>query len=1164
MRRRLGRRRAPWLAAALGLTLAAGADDLPLKPERSIAFETDAVTWLSLDVSPDGATLLIEAVGDLYTLPATGGAATRITEGMAFDSQPRYSPDGTRIAFVSDRDGGEDVWIAAADGSDARNLTRAGSLVEFASPAWAPDGTHIVVSRTRWGLGTFELWAYHVDGGAGVRITQAKPTSDAPVRDRANALGAVYSPDGRHLYYASKTGGFGYNLRLPLWQIARRDLIEGAEDILTQAQGSAMRPLLSPDGGTLVYATRHGDASALRLKDLTTGEERWLAWPAQRDEQESRFTRDLFPGYAFTPDGASVFYTADGGIRRVDVASGAVSQVPFTLKVDQDLGPSLHTPHRLGVGPVKARLARGLAPSPDGERIAFSALSMLHVYTLADGAVRAVTAPDVAAYQPAWSPDGRWLAYVTWSRRGGHIWRVRTNGRGAPQRLTERAAFYAEPAWSPDGGRIVARRAAVSERRQREWDFGPVVGADVVWLPAQGGAARVVLPARNARQPHFGPEEDRIYLHQSPGPFVREGSSSLTSVRFDGTDRRVHFGFKGPGLYNAEGDVPAETVALSPDGRHVLAIHANQLYVAKLLNRALANIQTSVGKPAVPLARITDVGADEAAWSPDGATVHWSVGNHLYRRPLASIEFKRDEDDSGPNGVEDGAAGGDPDGARAAGADGADDPAPGGGASPLDAVDDDADGGDAADPADGDAAQAGKPLAEDHEAVTGHPVEVYLPRHEPEGSLALTGATVLSMAGAPDGAAGLAPPIRDAVVLIDGDRIAAVGRRGDVAIPDSAQVMDVGGHFVVPGYVDTHAHFRVMRDVLDHDNWSFLANLAYGVTTGLDVQPSTVDILAYQDLIDAGVVRGPRALSTGPGIFNDNRFRSLAHARAVLSRYKDHYRVRNLKAYIAGNRKQRQWLVQAAKGLRLMATTEGSLDMKLNITHIIDGFSGNEHNFPVLDLHPDIVRLTARSGLAYTPTLLVAYGGPAAETHYFVHESPRHDAKLNRFTPGPVVAARTSRGPWAHPDEHVYPRIAAQAAKIARAGGRVGVGSHGQLQGLGFHWELWALASGGMTAAEALLAATRHGAEMIGVAGDIGSVAAGKLADLVILRADPLADIRNSDDIAYVVKNGEVFVGDTLDQVWPTPAPLPEQWWWGAGPPAADAGRQAPKRGAGT
>ncbi|MYE11659.1 MAG: amidohydrolase family protein [Gammaproteobacteria bacterium] len=434
-------------------------------------------------------------------------------------------------------------------------------------------------------------------------------------------------------------------------------------------------------------------------------------------------------------------------------------------------------------------------------------------------------------------------------------------------------------------------------------------------------------------------------------------------------------------------------------------------------------------------------------------------------------------------------------------------------------------------------------LAEDHEAVTSVAIEIYRPRYEPEGAVALVGATAFTMEVDEAGRR-----IEDAVVLIRDDRIAAVGPRDAVEIPADADVIDVAGHFIVPGYVDTHAHFRLARRVLDFDNWSFLANLAYGVTTALDVQPSTVDVLAYQDLIDAGTLIGPRALSTGPGIFNNNRFRSREHALGVLRRYKDHYRVRNLKAYIAGNRKQRQWIAQAAKELGLMPTTEGALDMKLDMTHVIDGFSGNEHNFPVLDLHRDVVEMVARSGIGYTPTLLVAYGGPAGEDHFYVHESPRDDPKLARFTPRPFVLARTQRRSWFAEEEHVFSRVAAQAAKIIRAGGRVGVGSHGQLQGLGYHWELWALASGGLTPSEALRAATRHGAEMIGVSQDVGTVTAGKLADLVILDADPLADIRNSDNIAYVVKNGEVFDGDTLDKVWPEREPLPEQWWWDLGP----------------
>jgi hypothetical protein len=357
--------------------------------------------------------------------------------------------------------------------------------------------------------------------------------------------------------------------------------------------------------------------------------------------------------------------------------------------------------------------------------------------------------------------------------------------------------------------------------------------------------------------------------------------------------------------------------------------------------------------------------------------------------------------------------------------------------------------------------------------------------------------------------------------------------------------VDVSGTTIVPGFVDTHAHwFEIRKGVLDAQNWSFLGNLAYGVTAGLDVQTMTNDMFAYQDLVDVGDILGPRAYSTGPGIFSDNNFKSAAEAKGVIRRYKEHYRTHNLKSYAVGNRKQRQFVAMAAKELEMMPTTEGALDLKLDLTHALDGFTGNEHSLPIAPLYRDVVEVFAQSGIGYTPTLLVNYGGPFAENFFYETTEVHDDPKLRHFTPHPLIDSKTRRRQWFREDEYAYPKTAAEAAKIIRAGGRVGIGSHGQLQGLGYHWEMWALSSGGLSPMEVLRAATLHGAEIIGIAEDVGSLEPGKRADLVVLEKNPLEDIKNTNTIRYVMKNGELFEGDTLKQVWPVEKELEPLWWW--------------------
>jgi len=1082
---------------------------LPLKSDRKIEFTTDEGTWLSLDVSLDAKTIAFELVGDLYTLPIEGGQAKLISGGMFFDSQPKFSPDGQWIAFISDREGSENIWIIHPDGTGAKQVSKDPNS-EFTSPSWAPDGKYIFVSKAAFGIGSSEAWMYHVDGGTGVQITKSKPTPTTKRQERPNAMGVVASADGKYLYYATKLGSLAYNQQFPSWHIARRDRKTGDEDDIIQQIRSAFRPVLSPDGKQLLYVTRYETESGLRLRNLESGEDRWVRYPVTRDDQESLFTRDVFPGYAFLPGGKEIIYNQDGKIKRLDLASGGENVIPFTAQVSQELGPKLDFPQKVEQGPVKVRLIMDPVESPDGKRLAFSAMTHLYTMDQPGGKPQRLTSGNTPEFQPAWSPDGKSIAYVTWSSEGGRLWKISAAG-GTPVPLSKSLAVYSNPAWSPDGTKIVLLRGNSYDRENSTFDGGQTENADLVWIPAEGGDANLILPARGAGGPHFTKEKERIYVYTPQG---------LISLRYDGTDRRNHLIVKGQGLYFFEEPIPADDIQPSPDGQWVLAHVMNQLYLIAMPVVGGETPTVNVTSAAVPVKRLTDIGADYFGWADDGKTINWAVGASLFREPLSAISFEPTKDEKKEAEKKE---------AEAKDAD----------KSGADKKETATQAADAKKDEKKDEKKEEKKLKEQEKDVQEIAIDLQIPRKTPKGTIVLRGATVVTMkTGKED------EVMKNADIVVENNRIKSVGAKGSV--PAGAKVFDVSGKTISPGFIDTHAHWtEIRRGILDTQNWSFLANLAYGVTAGLDVQTGTNDMFAYQDLVDTGDIIGLRAFSTGPGVFSDNNFQSAEEVKGVLTKYRKYYGTRNIKSYVVGNRKQRQYMVQASKELEMMPTTEGALDLKLNLTHVIDGFHGNEHTLPITPLYNDVLQMFAKSGIAETPTLIVNYGGPFGEDYWFENSEVHDNAKLNHFMPHRVIDQRTKRRTgWFRKDEYEFPKLAAQMTKLVRAGGLVGVGSHGEMQGIGYHWELWMFASGGMTPLEVLRCATVNGAKIIGRPDDLGSIEPGKLADLVIFDKSPLDDIHNSNTIHWVMKNGELFEGDTLNQVWPEQKKLEPLWFW--------------------
>ncbi len=1061
-------------ALALGAGLAAAdppaePDGLPLRPTRAVAFDTDEGTWLSLSVSPDGRSIAFDLLGDLYAVSADGGSATPLSRGLSFDSQPAYSPDGQWLAFTSDRSGADNVWVARRDGRDARQVSGNDGPDEFVSPAWSADGGTLYASRVRPDENAAELWRFRLDG----REPPAELTGG-----KKSALGAVASRDGRYLYYASSTSTlFEDDVVLPRWAIERLTLATGTTETIVTAQGSAMRPVLSPDGRTLAYATRIGHDTGLRLRDLESGADRLLAWPIQRDAQEALPTRDLIPGYAFTPDGAAVLAAIDGRIRRIDLATGASVPVPFSAHVALDVGPFQRHPVAEPAGPITARLIQHPRESPDGRRLAFTALGHVYVEELARGRAVRLTQGTAAEAEAAWSPDGRQLAYVSWdARAGGGLWLASAGGRSTPRPLAPPGSFYTDPAFSPDGTTIYALRSSAYARAHTAQEpalwlkrsFGSLRQADLVAIPAAGGAPRRVASGVFGGAAQFvRTDTQHLYLNTERG---------LEAVALDGGARRLVLSVVGPGYYFLDGPVAADDLELSPDAEHALALVGGELHLLDLAGRTDLTAPIDVRTSPVPHRELTSAGADYASWGRDGGTIGWSVGPTYLRRPLAGLPR-----DAAPGEVGERPVGG-------------------------------------------------------HDGVEAFRTAVTVPRDLPRGALVLRGATVLTMAGD--------QVVTDADVVVVDRRVAAVGTRGSVAVPPGATIRDVSGRFIVPGLIDVHDHFGdVRREVLDFDNWGFAATLAYGVTASLDPSTLTVDMLAYQDLLDAGAMLGPRLYSTGPAVFSFFGVRSQARADDIVGKYAHEYGLTNLKEYRTGSRRSREFVAIAAERLGLIATTEGALDMKLDLTQILDGFAGNEHALVAIPLKRDVIELLARTRTSYTPTLQISHGGPPAGEDFIARTEPLNDAKVERFYPRFIREKLFSRVHWTASEQHAWPGIAAGAAAVQRAGGVVGVGSHGNYPGLGYHWELQALAAGGLSPTEVLRAATQGSAETIGRGSELGSLEPGKLADLLVLARDPRADIAATLSVREVLKNGRLFDADTLAEEWPEPRPAPRPWF---------------------
>ncbi len=1019
----------------------------PPGPHKEIEFTVNEGTWMNLDVSPDDQTIVFDLMGDIYQIPMTGGTAKALRTGLAYEVQPRFSPDGEKILFTSDAGGGDNVWVMDNKGENAKQITKE-SFRLLNNAVWMPDGMHFVARKhftsTR-SLGAGEMWLYHIAGGEGIQLTKRK-------NDQQDVNEPCMSPDGRYLYYSEDMypgGYFQYNKdpNDQIYAIYQYDRETGKKKQITGGPGGACRPQISHDGKKLAFVRRVRTKSVLFIHDLETGQEFPLFDGLSKDQQEAWAIFGVYTGFDWTSDDKNIVIWGEGKLWKVDTESGDASEIPFTVTARHKVAETVKFKKVVAPESFKVQMIRQLATAPGGDYAIFNAVGHLWKVNLPNGKPERLTSDEHFEFEPSFSANGKQLVYVSWDDEQMGAVHVRNLVTGVTKKITEKKGIYRTPKFSPDGSQIVFRKEGGNTHQG--YTFSKDAGIYVI--PAGGGERQLVT--KEGEYPIFSADGKKVF-YQTGGYLFGALTKNYKSKHLESKEEQTLFTGKYVTRF-----VP------SPDNKWIAFTELYKVYIAPMPMHG-QTVGLSAKTKAVPVAQVARDAGLALHWSADSKKLHWTLGNQYFSEELTNrFQFLEGAADSIP---------------------------------PID--------------------------------TTGLVIDLELQTNKPSGKIAFTNARIITMDGD--------KVIENGTIIINQNKIQKIGEAGKTKIPSGAKVYDLEGKTIMPGIVDVHAHLGAFRFGLSpQKHWQYYANLAYGITTTHDPSSNSEMTFSQSEMVQAGIMTGPRIYSTGTILYGaDGDFKAVVNnlddARSAIRRTKALGSF-TVKSYNQPRREQRQQVIQAAREYGIMVYPEGGSFFYHNMSMVADGHTSVEHNIPVAPLYDDVIKFWSQTGTANTPTLIVNYGGINGEYYWYQKTNVWEKERLLAFTPRSVVDSR-SRHRMMIPDEeyengHIL--TSKSCTKLQRAGVDVCLGSHGQLQGLGAHWELWMLHQGGMTNMEALRSATINGARYIGMEEEIGSLEEGKLADLIVLDGNPLEDIYDTENVVYTMINGRLYDAATMNEI---------------------------------